>query len=78
MAQVRLDLDEVMALSAARFVTPSPAPDDGSWPCPGCGERTPVSDAWKMRIRNRVGAPQERFVVVCSGCRSRLLHDVRH
>lgn len=38
------------------------------WPCPGCGNDRALTEAYALKIRNRVGLAMERAVVVSNSC----------
>jgi hypothetical protein len=40
----------------------------GTWTCAGCGERRLMADSRRVILRNRVGPPHERPVLLCADC----------
>lgn len=61
-------LDEVEVLGVERNGSQDPDAAAETWPCPACGDRSSVRDAYEVRVRNRSGKPMERSVLVCRSC----------
>lgn len=49
-------------------VGPEPLLRNADWPCPFCGDRRPLTGSYTARVRNRIGAPLDRWVLVCPEC----------
>lgn len=67
-----IDLDTVDVIDSRPF-EPDAIVRRGDWICAACGQRRPIEGSWQVTVRNRSGMSLERPVLVCSGCRGRLV-----
>lgn len=67
-ATVRFGFGDVVVEDASRFEQPGGSPVFARWPCPGCGSRQLLDDAWRLMVRDAYSGGHPREIVVCASC----------